>query len=102
LRSHQPHLSANVIDVVEPVQLRLVVCRISRQACDSFFDGLTETRTDLKAFLGGAIRSHCGLLGAGLPEAAKFFSPKPQVSSIAADHTESHLLAPDYEYAHFR
>jgi hypothetical protein len=34
---------------------------------------LTEPRADLKTFLGGAIRSHGRLLGAGLFEAANFF-----------------------------
>jgi hypothetical protein len=73
LRSHQPHLSADVIDVVESIQLRLIVRRIPCQTCNSLFDSLTETRTDLKAFLGSAVRSHCELLGAGLPEVEFFF-----------------------------
>jgi hypothetical protein len=82
LHSHQPHLSANVIYVVDPIHLCLVVRRIPVQARDSLFDGLTEPRADLKAFLSGAIQSHGGFLGAGLFEAADFSHCNLKFSSL--------------------
>jgi hypothetical protein len=82
--SHQTHLPADVIDVVEPVQLRLVVRGIPFQARDSLFNRLAEPRADLEAFLGGAIGDHGWHLGAGMLESAdlcgrglKFFSLVP-------------------------
>jgi hypothetical protein len=79
-------------DVVEPVQLRLVVRGIPFQARDSCFNGLTETRADLEAVLGGAIDDHDRHLGAGMPEAADFFGRSLKFFSLVPILTKAECL----------
>jgi hypothetical protein len=74
LNGYQTHLPANMVDVVQPVQLRFVAIGILFQALDPPLDRLPELRTDLEAFLGGALDSHGKHLGAEVPEAGKFFA----------------------------
>jgi hypothetical protein len=72
LHGHEAHLPANMVDVVQPVQLRFVAIGIPFQARDALLDRLPEPRTDLEAFLGAALDGHGKHLGAGFPEAESF------------------------------
>ncbi len=74
LNGYKAHLPANVVDVDQPVQLRFVVIGIPFQAGNTLFDRLPESRTNLEAFLGGALDGHGKHLGAGVPEAERFFA----------------------------
>ena len=71
---HKAHLTANMVDVIQPVQLRFVVIGVAVQSRDAFLNGLTEPRTDLESILGGALSGHDEHLGAGMPEAEILFA----------------------------
>jgi hypothetical protein len=55
---HKAHLTAHVVDVIQPVQLRFVVIGVAFQPSDALFNGLTEPRTDLESILGSALDRH--------------------------------------------
>jgi hypothetical protein len=74
LNGHKAHLTANMIDVIQPVQLRFVVIGVALQSRDAFLNGLTEPRTDLESILGNALNGHEEHLGAGMTEAEVFFA----------------------------
>jgi len=67
-------MPANVVDVIQPLQLRLVVIGIPFQARNPLLNRLPEPRTDLEAFLGRALDSHGKHLGAGTPEAGNYLA----------------------------
>jgi hypothetical protein len=58
LNGHKAHLTANMIDVIQPVQLRFVVIGVALQSRDALLNGLTEPRTDFESFLGSALDRH--------------------------------------------
>jgi hypothetical protein len=74
LNGYQAHLPANVVDVVQPAQLRFVVIGIPFQTVDALLDRLPESRTNLEAFLSGALAGHGKHLEAGVSEAGRFFA----------------------------
>ena len=94
LRCNQAHLTANVIDVVQAIQLRFILIRIPLQACNSPLDRLPEPRTDLETLLDCALTHHDRHLGTHFLRLSLF--ERPQVSSDAADTTEAEFSAPDY------
>jgi hypothetical protein len=63
LHCDQPHLPANVIDVGEVDDERLVGFCVSLQPSDSTLNALTKARADFEAFIGGAIQNHGRLPG---------------------------------------
>jgi hypothetical protein len=73
LDGHQPHLPANMVDIIQPIQLRFIVSRIALQAGNSLLEDLAESRTDFEAFLNSELKVHQLHLGAGMPEAQIFF-----------------------------
>jgi hypothetical protein len=58
LRGHQAHLSADVIDVIEPLDLRFVKCGALLKACNPLLNRSQKPRTDFEAFLDAALEGH--------------------------------------------
>jgi len=54
LNGYEAHLPANMVDIVQPIQLRIVVIGVPFQARNTLLDRLAKAGADLEAFLGGA------------------------------------------------
>jgi len=72
LDGHKVHMATDMVDVVEPVQLRFIVIGVPLQPRDAFLNHLPEARADLEAFLGGTLNGHEPHLAAGIPAAGNF------------------------------
>jgi hypothetical protein len=63
LHRNQSHLPADVIDVRELDDERLVGFCVTLEPRDPARNALTETRTDFEAFIGGTVENRGRLLG---------------------------------------
>jgi len=62
LCSHQPHLSADVIVVLQQRNLHLISRRVSVQPLDPRLDHFAKSGADLETILRAAVRNHAVLL----------------------------------------
>jgi hypothetical protein len=69
LNGYEPHLPANMVNVVQPVQLCFVLIGVAFQTRDALLNGAAKPWTDLESILGRALHSHREHLGTGMPEA---------------------------------
>jgi hypothetical protein len=72
LNGHKAHLTANMVDVLQPVQLRFVVIGVAVQSRDALLNRLPEPRTDFESILGSALDRHEEHLGSEMTQAGTF------------------------------
>jgi hypothetical protein len=69
LHGHKAHLPSNMIDVIQPVQLRFVAGGVALQLRDALLNRLPEPQTHLEAILSSELSGHQEHLGTGMLQA---------------------------------
>jgi hypothetical protein len=95
LGGDQTHLAADVVDIVEVIDLRLVELGIPFQTLDPLFNGFTETRADFETFLSGARAGHGATSLGNFLGREKILSWRSQVFFLNADSSDVPFSAPD-------
>jgi len=98
LHGHKAHLPANMVDVVQQVQLRFVASGVNLQLRDALLNRLPEPQTHLEAFLSSALSGHEYNLEGEIAWASEI-CPRPHAFPVVADTNEAFLSAPDYGVA---
>jgi hypothetical protein len=95
LHGHKAHLPANMVNVIQPVQLRFVACGVALQLRNSILNRLPEPQTHVEAFLCSALTGHdkTSQLKRLMP---KIVYRRPQVFPVVADTIEAFSSSPDY------
>jgi hypothetical protein len=101
LGGNQPHLTPDVIRMVEQRDLCLIECGVAFEACNPLFDGLAESGAYLEAILNRAIVLHGQLLEES-ETASNACTARPHVPLYSADSSEDGVSLPDYGVAAHR
>jgi hypothetical protein len=104
LHGHKAHLPANMVDVVQPVQLRFVASGVALQLRDALLNRFPEPQAHFETFLSSALSRHEEHLGTEMLEAEdrfagglKFFLLLP----ILLRHSHLRQITMSRNHAHF-